>query len=134
MPTMLKLSKNLLSLARHLVYNTEKELCNCCVILLSNCFMEGPMCSTQLRSEFVLTPGVDGSNVHWDTIPFGMNGQESIKFMGLHKYIRAAPWSLPVKTLLLDWRHSAFNRGKFRARAFAPTIFCPVNCLQILNC
>lgn len=96
--------------------------------------MEGHVCFTQLKSEFALTPGVDGSNVHWGKISFGMNGQKSIKFIGLHKYIQAAPWSFPVKNVLLHWGNSAFSRGKLRARAFAPTIFCPVNCLQIHNC
>lgn len=93
---MVKLSTILLSLAHHLLYDIEKELCNCCVRLLSNCFMD--VCSTQLKSKFVLTPGVDGSNVHWGTISFGKNVQESIKFMGLHKYIKASPWSFLLKT------------------------------------
>lgn len=83
--TMFKLSTILLSLARHLLYDIEKELCNCCVRLLSNCFMDSHVCSTQLKSKFVLTPGVDRSNVHWGTISFGKNGQESIKFIGLHR-------------------------------------------------
>lgn len=59
--------------------------------------MEGHVCSTQLKSEFILTPGVEESNVRWDTISCGDEiGQESIKFTGLHKYIQAAPWSFPV--------------------------------------
>lgn len=127
---MFELSTILLSLARHLLYDIEKELCNCCVRLLSNCFMDGHVCSTQLKSKFVVTPGVDGSNVHWGTTSFGKNGKESIKFMGLHKYIQASPWSFPVKNLLL-WKGSAFNKGEFGHRTFAPTTFCPVNCFQI---
>lgn len=95
---MFKLSAILLSLACHLLYDIEKELCNCCVRLLSNGFMEGCVCSTQLKSKFVLTPAVDGSNVHWGKITFGKNGQESVKFMGLHEYMQGSPWSFLLKT------------------------------------